>query len=269
MSPSVLGKLPQAPRKGTLCSHCGYTSAVFSNKCERCSRAFSDKVKIVDLPCNSTPVDEGKPTSPSLSLPKDVGLFYGNRRPRGRGVQSGRQERARLEEPQCVTLSSDDDEEDSYPEAKKLKQVTNPERASNTEDNEAVLNPAPLEVSGDSVMNGRFNSFEIAPTDSSSSIRPAPDEHISEESPSELNTFDEIGASNGTSLDLLRWTEGGMKGAFFAVEVCFKSFFFRVLFYGTHVLLDSLAFPDPIYPHRIIQIFSRGSCLVLLRRNRT
>lgn len=56
--------------------------------------------------------------SPSMSKES----FYGSRRPRSLNPQSARQVRLKAEEPQCVTLSSD--EEDSCPEAKKLKEET-------------------------------------------------------------------------------------------------------------------------------------------------
>lgn len=45
---------------------------------------------------------------------------YGNRRPRVQSSQLSRQTRAKFEEPQCVTLSSDEDE-DSFQESKRRK----------------------------------------------------------------------------------------------------------------------------------------------------
>ena len=63
------------------------------------------------------------PPTTSLEIPqgsKEL-ITYGNRRPRGQACQAPRQLRAKFEEPQCVTLSSDEDEGDSFQEFKKLK----------------------------------------------------------------------------------------------------------------------------------------------------
>jgi hypothetical protein len=45
---------------------------------------------------------------------------YGSRRTRTQNAQPSRQSRAKFEEPQCVTLSSDEDD-DFFQETKKLK----------------------------------------------------------------------------------------------------------------------------------------------------
>jgi hypothetical protein len=44
----------------------------------------------------------------------------GNQRPRSQNAQPSRKTRAKFEEPQCVTLSTDEDD-DSFQETKKLK----------------------------------------------------------------------------------------------------------------------------------------------------
>lgn len=59
----------------------------------------------------------GDKPSETLQMSKDPS--YGNRRPRVQKSQPTRQTRNKLEEPQCVTLSSDED--DSFQETKKAK----------------------------------------------------------------------------------------------------------------------------------------------------
>ncbi len=77
-------------------------------------RAF-EKDKMVHLP-----VEHSMSESKSFEISMSKELCYGNRRPRIQNSQPSRQFRAKFEEPQCVTLSSDE-EDDSFQESKKLK----------------------------------------------------------------------------------------------------------------------------------------------------
>ena len=87
------------------CPHCG-SSNVLSNKCQRCSRSFGKQ----DLSKHSSPqptLEEKSKCSTPISNEKNA------RRLRPQNI------RPKFEEPQCVTLSSDDEEKESFPECKK------------------------------------------------------------------------------------------------------------------------------------------------------
>lgn len=76
-----------------------------------------DKVKTGDILNSVEPLSESNSTG--ISQMSKEPCTYGNRRPRVQGSQLSRQARAKFEEPQCVTLSSD--EEDSLQESKRRK----------------------------------------------------------------------------------------------------------------------------------------------------
>lgn len=75
------------------------------------------------------PSPELLPESSSLEISQMTKepCTYGKRRPRIQDCQTSRQLRTKFEEPQCVILSSDEDEEDSLQDSKKLKCDTVPE----------------------------------------------------------------------------------------------------------------------------------------------
>lgn len=98
-----------------LCPHCGYLTCS-TNKCQRCMRVF-EKGKLISLPSNLELLPENKCSGLSTNISRDG--CYGNRRPRVQRTQSSRQVRGKYEEPQCVTLSSDED--DNAQQIKKLK----------------------------------------------------------------------------------------------------------------------------------------------------
>lgn len=194
--------------KGSLCPFCGYTSSLTS-KCERCARTFSsDRVKIVDLAPVAVKIAEASKTPVMPQLSKES--FYGSRRPRSQAISQVRQGRSKTEEPQCVTLSSDD-EEDSCPEAKKIK-------GQFIDDAQPVacdsLQVAP---SDSSVCNNNYSADPV----SSSPTNPSsidPSYPIMESSDaSGLASNDTLDSDKDTAL--ARWKEGGLKGPFSAVSV--------------------------------------------------
>ena len=199
--------------KGSLCPFCGYTSSLTS-KCERCARTFSsDRVKLVDLAPVAVKIDEASKTPVMPQLSKES--FYGSRRPRHQAITQVRQGRSKTEEPQCVTLSSDD-EEDSCPEAKKIK-------SQSIDDAQPVacdsLQVAP---SDSSVCNKNYSAdLESADPVSSSPTNPS---SIDPSCPI-LESLDASGLASNDTLDsdkdtaLARWKEGGLKGPFSAVSV--------------------------------------------------
>ena len=62
----------------------------------------------------------------------------GNQRPRTQNAQPSRKTRAKFEEPQCVTLSSDKDD-DSFQETKKLKFHNTHKPSENSYGNPSIL----------------------------------------------------------------------------------------------------------------------------------
>lgn len=102
---------------GIPCPHCGSANDPSNIKCNRCTRVF-EKPRI-ESP--SSQQSSGDNSSNSSTCPgKD---FYGTRRPRTNQQKPARQIRQKPEEPQCVTLSSD--EEDTpleIPTPKKFKE---------------------------------------------------------------------------------------------------------------------------------------------------
>ena len=97
------------------------------NKCQRCGRTIVCG-KTVDV----SPVDSLK-CNKTLPNPISKESFYGNRR--NRAQPHARQNRPRFEEPQCFTLSSDEEEPTNAspePEAKKLKEDS-PEPSTHTD----------------------------------------------------------------------------------------------------------------------------------------
>lgn len=75
-----------------------------------------EKEKMVHLPSSQS---ESKSSEISL-LSKEPRMVYGSRRTRIQNAQPSRQIRGKFDEPQCVTLSSDEDD-DSFQDYKKLK----------------------------------------------------------------------------------------------------------------------------------------------------
>ena len=87
------------PNKGVLCNRCGYTSE-FYNKCSRCGRGIIQG-KIVHIPVSASRASPVDKPSPPVTPSRPV--VYGPAKIR-------RIRTAKEVEPQCVTLSSDEDE---------------------------------------------------------------------------------------------------------------------------------------------------------------
>lgn len=167
----------------------------------------------MDLAPLAVKATEVSKTSVMPQLSKES--FYGSRRPRSQAVSQVRQLRSKTEEPQCVTLSSDD-EEDSCSEAKKIKGHL-------IDDGQPVardfLQVAPLDTSA----CNKDYSVDPACTGpvSSSPTNPSSDD------PSYpiMESSDASGLASNDALDsdmdtaLARWKEGGLKGPFSAVAV--------------------------------------------------
>ena len=115
------GNIPAPKGKGTLCCYCGFSSGIL-NKCERCGRLINNG-KIVDIRHGFH-----SPQNSKVSPPVSKESFYGagNRRTKVRRQLDNppaRQSRPKFEEPQCVTLSSDEDvDETQVISPKKLKE---------------------------------------------------------------------------------------------------------------------------------------------------
>jgi hypothetical protein len=93
-----------------------------------------EKEKMVHI---SSDLDPDQIKSSGISqMSKDSS--YGNRRPRTQNAQPSRQTRAKFEEPQCVTLSSDEDY-DSFQETKKLKCDNTHKPSENSYGNPSIL----------------------------------------------------------------------------------------------------------------------------------
>ena len=78
----------------------------------------------------------GSKTSGISQMSKDP--LYGTRRSRTQNIQPSRQTRAKFEEPQCVTLSSDEDD-DSFHETKKIKCDNTHKPSENSDGNHSIL----------------------------------------------------------------------------------------------------------------------------------
>ncbi|EFX65750.1 hypothetical protein DAPPUDRAFT_117019 [Daphnia pulex] len=163
------------------CPHCGHL--VSTNKCMKCMRVF-EKEKTVHLTSNLKSLP-GNKSSGISQMSNDSS--YGYRRTRTQNAQPSRQSRAKFEEPQCVTLSSDEDD-DSFQETKKLK-------CDGTD-----KSTEKLDVNPSIVIQEQPNIKECEPLNGVSMDLP-------------IDAEEEIGSS-----DLLRWKEGGLNGPFFAVN---------------------------------------------------
>ncbi|XP_012219904.1 uncharacterized protein [Linepithema humile] len=132
-----------------LCSHCGYSSLYF-NRCERCNTKFSEDVK-------SIPIRERKETGMS------VDMFYKKnnernaaklekierdgptcKRPKGKGRAS--KPKPIHKEPECLTISSDEEEEGRTKKVACLNNSVAPGNASNAlpEDMDTILDKEPV-----------------------------------------------------------------------------------------------------------------------------
>ncbi len=94
-----------------------------------------EKEKTVHLTSNLKSLP-GNKSSGISQMSKDSS--YGNRRPRTQNAQPSRQSRAKFEEPQCVTLSSDEDD-DSFQETKKLKCDGSHKSSEKLDDNPSIV----------------------------------------------------------------------------------------------------------------------------------
>lgn len=93
-----------------------------------------EKEKMVHL-SSDLELYPGNKSSGISQMAKDSS--YGNRRPRTQNAQPSRQTRAKFEEPQCVTLSSDED--DCFQETKKLKCDNTHKPSENSYGNPSIL----------------------------------------------------------------------------------------------------------------------------------
>ncbi|KAI9565273.1 hypothetical protein GHT06_009058 [Daphnia sinensis] len=199
-----------SPLDSAFCPHCGFSTSS-TTKCTRCMRSFEkEKTTILSLGLESLP---GNNLSETLQMSKDPS--YGNRRPRVPKSQPTRQARTKFEEPQCVTLSSDEDDfiqETKKPKCDYTEKILRQSTASTTIEVQVQANTS---KGGDSETN-------VLPGD----------------------TEEEKG-----SIDLVRWKEGGLKGPFFAVNcrsVRIGSYKFtpaeRVLFSSEGIMLEAPIF---------------------------
>ncbi|XP_057373751.1 sentrin-specific protease 6-like [Daphnia carinata] len=202
----IEGKNEQlVPLDSAVCPYCGF-SVSSTTKCIRCMRSFEKEKKNLSQGLESLP---GNDLPETLQMSKDPS--YGNRRPRVQKAQSTRQTRTKFEEPQCVTLSSD--EEDSFQETKKPK----------CDYSGGILQQSTASTAIEvQVQANILNETSVLPGD----------------------TEEEKGPS-----DLLRWKDGGLSGAFFAVNcrsVRIGSYKFapaeRVLFSSEGIMLEAPVF---------------------------
>ncbi|XP_026824165.1 uncharacterized protein LOC105277204 [Ooceraea biroi] len=131
-----------------LCPHCGYSSLHF-NRCERCNTKLTEEVK-------SIPIEEKKATGMS------VDMFYKknnerklekaerdgptSKRPKGKGKGAASKPKLIHKEPECLTISSDEEEEGR---AKKIGNINSDAavgNANNTFDEEVdtILDKEPI-----------------------------------------------------------------------------------------------------------------------------
>lgn len=198
------------PLDSAFCPHCGFSTSS-TTKCTRCMRSFEkEKTTLLSLGLESLP---GNDLSETLQMSKDPS--YGNRRPRVQKSQPTRQTRTKFDEPQCVTLSSDED--DSFQETKKAKCDYSEKFLQQSTASAAIE----VQVQAN-ILNDGDSETKVLPGD----------------------TEEEKG-----SIDLLRWKEGGLRGPFFAVNcrsVRIGSYKFipteRVLFSSEGIMLEAPIF---------------------------
>ncbi len=105
--------LPSLKGKGVHCAFCGYVSALMK-KCQYCKQKLHEPLKLVDVAPTHMSLPSSQPPAAqplaAAAAPVNKEQFYGNSYSRKSRVV--RPARNKYEEPQCVTLSSSEDEAD-------------------------------------------------------------------------------------------------------------------------------------------------------------